>query len=149
MQYIGWVVVWCFLGVYTTPSPIKPPSNFTQRLNQGFLSSSWNHSPAFCLLLVTTLCWNLLLVLVVLSERERERETTLFRSLYVLQPLTRTIWCLLSLHSFLYPYCSPFYFFFSLFALLPVWVMAILHYLVWKTPFEDRRSADVGWLLGL
>lgn len=47
--------------------------------------------PCLSLLLVTTLCWN---SLVVLSERERL--TLLLESLCALQPLTRTICCLLS-----------------------------------------------------
>lgn len=40
------------------------------------------------------------------QEGKRERVAMLYRSLFARHPLTRTIWCLLFLHSFLYPSCS-------------------------------------------
>lgn len=40
------------------------------------------------------------------QEGKRERVAMLYRSLFARHWLTRTIWCLLFLHSFLYPSCS-------------------------------------------
>lgn len=40
------------------------------------------------------------------QEGKRERVATLHRSLFARHSLTRTIWCLLFVHSFLYPSCS-------------------------------------------
>lgn len=40
------------------------------------------------------------------QEGKRERVAMLYRSLFARHRLTRTIWCLLFLHSFLYPSCS-------------------------------------------
>lgn len=66
------------------------------------------------------------------QEGKRERVAMLYRSLLARHSLTRTIWCLLFLHSFLYPSCSLSLFLYPppnskplSICCLPVWVMAI------------------------
>lgn len=100
--------MWHALGVYTTPPPIKPPTNYTQRLNQGFLSffetttlpfaGSWWRHP------VGIFWW--------CSHEERankqevKKETVSFKLAYAVQPLTKTICCLLLFAKpLLFPFC--------------------------------------------
>lgn len=107
---------------------------------------------------MTTLSWNLLLVLVVHSERERETDCVVQISLcsaatnqdHLVSPFS-TLFSLPLLFSLLHLFLD---FFFSSLVHLPVWVMAIFHYLVWNEALCKhggvyRLGAAIGVVQGL
>lgn len=96
------IYMWHASRVYRSPPPIKRPTNYTQRLNQGFLSSSQPASLPFA----GSWWWHLEFSGGALTRKwVRGREEYVFQT-YVLQPLTRTIWCFLL-------FVKPLLFFFS------------------------------------
>lgn len=89
------------------------------------------------------------------QEGKRERVAMLYRSLFARHPLTRTIWCLLFLHSFLYPSCSLLLFLHPPNPITPQYMLSsclgygYLTLFVWKALCALGFPRPLGWQSGL